>query len=197
MIAKKVLLAALLWCVASLSFAATIGNDVRFASGYTGSSSDAHYLSYATSESRVAVVGENVTAVGFWFVGNFPSGEQVEVGVYRKDTLAEIGSATVSRVIGGGDERAIASVSWALTPGIEYIVAFRFINTVNTAREFVASGHAKLSAATGATPLADPFVISTSTGNRYGVFAITDAASGTVCNPISGRCGPAAAPITR
>lgn len=147
---------------------------------------DPHILLDIIGQTFTASSGDSVTEVGFY--STFPYSGSMQIGVYRTDTLALINSATVSA--NGVAGRKTTTVTWPLTAGVTYVTAFRVITDVDTARSAFTDSTGFVSALTGSSALANPFVISGAGARFFPVFA-TVASSGS-----SATVTPAPAVIT-
>lgn len=161
---------------------ATIGYDSQVGLGaYTFQNTDTHRLmdGYGT---YTPTSTETVTEVGV----QKRTGDtvNVQVGVYRTDTKALIGSAVVSS--SAAVTRVVTSTSFSLSSGVTYAIAFRAI-AASTVQIAYLSNASHESALTGASALANPFVNTVTDSTQYGIFATSVASTSvdTIDNPIT------------
>lgn len=154
----------------------TIGDDSTAAGGGADiATTDTHKLmtNYGT---YTATTNDQVTTIGFRAPGTAFYGD-LEIGVYRTDTLALVASATVTSTAEGRFTTAITPV--ALTNGVTYAVAFRNADSTDVS---VWRGYQDPAGAasdlTGSSALAATFTNNANHFQRLSIFAIVEASGG-------------------
>lgn len=145
---------------------ATIGYDSQVGQGAaTFQSTDTHRLmdGFGTYTPSSA---ETVTEVGIQ--KRTIDSVNIEIGVYRTDTKALIGSAVVNS--SASVDRVVTATSFSLSAGVTYAVGFRFIGSTTAQISYLSSASHE-SALTGASALANPFVTTVSDSTKFGIFA--------------------------
>lgn len=159
---------------------ATIGIDNQVGLGAaTFSSTTPHWLmdGIATYSPSLA---ENVIEVGIQ--KRTIDSVDVEIGVYRTDTKAKIGSANITD--SSSSTRVVATVNWALIANVTYAMAVRFINS-STVQINYSGGASHASLLAGTSALANPFVSNAVEDTKIAIFATTTAGSSTTLDSIN------------
>lgn len=154
---------------------ATIGIDSQVDLGAAGFSDTSQHFIMDGIGTYTPSSAETVTEVGIQKRLN--DSVNVEIGIYRVDTNALIGSAIVNS--SAESTRVVTATSISLTSGVTYCVGFRFIGS-STAMISYSGAASNTSALTGASALANTFVENGVEDTKFGIFAITASSGPTV-----------------